>query len=254
MNLGYASQQAGHFGGAVEALSRAVAMRPTDPDPYCRLGGVLGNMERHEEAADCFRRAISLQPDHAMAHVDLAFQLQQLGDVEKAIELGRRAILLEPNNRLAHANLLFAMLLSDVINPEELLAAHERWAEGSALSGSSPVTAHDNDRSPDRMLRLGYISPNLNNHSVATFLLPILEKHDRRRFHVTCYSNSWLDDAMTARIRAAAHRLALRPPIGPTIGSSHRLPRIGSMSLSIWRSTAREIACTSSRASRRRFS
>jgi predicted O-linked N-acetylglucosamine transferase (SPINDLY family) len=54
------------------------------------------------------------------------------------------------------------------------------------------------------MLRIGYVSPDLNAHSLALFLLPILETHDRRQFHITCYSNGWITDDMTARLRAAA--------------------------------------------------
>jgi len=59
-----------------------------------------------------------------------------------------------------------------------------------------------------RKLRIGYVSPDFRNHSVARFLLPVLRAHDRERFDVYCYSTtSQAPDATTALIAAAVTEL-----------------------------------------------
>jgi predicted O-linked N-acetylglucosamine transferase (SPINDLY family) len=53
-------------------------------------------------------------------------------------------------------------------------------------------------------LRVGYVSPDLYQHSVAFFLEPILAHHDRSRFEPIVYSDTARPDAVTARLRARA--------------------------------------------------
>lgn len=53
-------------------------------------------------------------------------------------------------------------------------------------------------------MRIGYVSGDFRRHSVANFLLPVLQHHDRNAFQVFCYStNAWTDD-VTERLTAAA--------------------------------------------------
>jgi predicted O-linked N-acetylglucosamine transferase (SPINDLY family) len=57
---------------------------------------------------------------------------------------------------------------------------------------------------PDRPLRIGYVSADFKLHAVALFLLPIVQHHDRRRVNVTCYSNVQIHDDMTRRFMTLA--------------------------------------------------
>jgi protein O-GlcNAc transferase len=47
---------------------------------------------------------------------------------------------------------------------------------------------------------VGYLSPNFRHHSVAFFIEPVLEHHDRSHFHVFAYSDVYSGDAVTQRI------------------------------------------------------
>ena len=66
------------------------------------------------------------------------------------------------------------------------------------------IQPHLNDRSPDRRLRVGYVSPDFRSHPVGRFLLPLLESHDRGSFEIFCYASVDIPDAMTDRCRAHA--------------------------------------------------
>jgi predicted O-linked N-acetylglucosamine transferase (SPINDLY family) len=67
------------------------------------------------------------------------------------------------------------------------------------------IKPHGNDRSPDRPLRVGYVSPDLKQHAVGFFLEPILEHHDRNQFHIYCYSGVVTPDRVTQRMQAFGH-------------------------------------------------
>jgi predicted O-linked N-acetylglucosamine transferase (SPINDLY family) len=66
------------------------------------------------------------------------------------------------------------------------------------------IPSHPNDRSPDRRLRIGYVSPDFSRHPVGRFLLPLLESHDHARFEIFCYASVRAPDAVTDACRAAA--------------------------------------------------
>lgn len=68
-----------------------------------------------------------------------------------------------------------------------------------------PQSGHSNDRSPNRRLRIGYVSPDFCGHPVAQFLLPLLETHDHRQFEVFAYSSVLVPDAVTERCRTAVN-------------------------------------------------
>ena len=105
----------------------------------------------------------------------------------KQIVAYRQAIALKPSYTEAHSNLVFAMHYHEGYDGKAIAEELHRWDQQHApLINSAQV--HPNERSPDRRLRIGYISHDLRMHSVAFFLLPLLGAHDRQQFHVTCYA------------------------------------------------------------------
>ncbi len=68
-------------------------------------------------------------------------------------------------------------------------------------SDPDPPIVHRNDRSPDRRLRIGYLSPDYNRHPVASFLENVLAGHDRSQVEVFAYSDSRTIDEMTNRLQ-----------------------------------------------------
>ena len=61
--------------------------------------------------------------------------------------------------------------------------------------------AHDRKKfSAEKKLRIGYISPDFRNHSVANFLLPFLRDFDSDNFSIFCY-HTGKKDAVTERLK-----------------------------------------------------
>jgi protein O-GlcNAc transferase len=58
-----------------------------------------------------------------------------------------------------------------------------------------------NHPSPDRRLRVGYVSPDFREHPVARFVLPLFREHDRREVEVFAYSDVATPDPVTRLVR-----------------------------------------------------
>ena len=77
---------------------------------------------------------------------------------------------------------------------------HRRWSATFAHPLASQISVHLNDRSADRRLKIGYVSPNFREHPVGRFFLPLLENHDREQFQIYCYSDVRQPDLVTEQI------------------------------------------------------
>jgi predicted O-linked N-acetylglucosamine transferase (SPINDLY family) len=91
----------------------------------------------------------------------------------------------------------------------DLAALHRRFGDRHGTPFATSCGARP--PLPGRRVRVGYLSPDLRAHSVASFLLPILRAHDRARFDVRCYSTSQAPhDATTDAIAELATLVDLR--------------------------------------------
>jgi predicted O-linked N-acetylglucosamine transferase (SPINDLY family) len=84
------------------------------------------------------------------------------------------------------------------------MAAQElvRWNRQHADPLRKSIAAHSNNRDPDRRLRIGYVSSDLNRHPVGRFLLPLLEHHDKTQVEVFAYAQVRVPDETTQQLRS----------------------------------------------------
>jgi predicted O-linked N-acetylglucosamine transferase (SPINDLY family) len=127
--------------------------------------------------------------------------LRETAQIDEAIASHRRAVRLDPNFVNAHSCLVFALNCDPNCQAAEILAEHQAWSDRHARPLMSEIIPHANERSPDRRLRIGYVSADFRRHSVGHFFLPLLENHDRRKFEVFCYSNVQYPDDLTERMK-----------------------------------------------------
>ena len=199
--LGVILAGAGRTEEALAALARAAALRPGWSEPFVNLGDLLNKLDRTDEAIDAYRSAVALAPDNADLHHMLAALSGRQGDRETARAHYLEALRLHPADAAAHSSLLFLTSYDPELEPAVLLNEHVWWDRLHG-QGLRPFPPHDNDRAPERPLRVGYVSPDLRVHPVARFMLPIYEAHDRARFAVYSYTQSRIVDAVSEQLRA----------------------------------------------------
>lgn len=199
--LGSTLLDAGMFEEAQSCLERASQLRPDSADAFNDLGTAFYIQGLLDDAVAAYRQATRLKPEHARAWSNLGIALKEQGDIDAAIASHRRALEINPASCNAHSNLVYAMHLSPKYLAADIYEEQSRWYEQHARHLAESLRPHDNDRSPDRRLRIGYVSPDLREHVVGRFVLPLLESHDHERFEIFCYASVRLPDAMTARCR-----------------------------------------------------
>lgn len=248
--LALALEALGRPEAAVEAYERLLACRPENAAALTDLGGVLRTLDRHEEseaacrralalapqlaeahyglgaalaargrqgeAAHAYEQAIVLKPELAQAHHGLGVAREALGQPAAAVAAFAGALALDPYDARAHSNLIFCMNYDSRFSAGDVLAESQRWNEVHAARLTAGARAHGNHPDPDRRLRVGYVSPNLCQHSVGHFFEPLLRAHDRSAVEVFCYAEVAKPDAVTARLSGLAD--GWRSTVGLTHG------------------------------------
>lgn len=193
----------GRLDEALACGRRALALNPSFATTHNTLGSILREQGRSGEALACFQQALALNPRLTEAHNNLGLVLQELGQPAEAIACYRRALALHPDYSATHSNLILALQYRSDTKPAEVDAELRNWNHQHARPLAAFVRPQRRDRSPDRQLRIGYVSCDFRQHSIAFFLLPLLEARDRGRLHVTCYSTNSVSDEVTARCQAS---------------------------------------------------
>jgi predicted O-linked N-acetylglucosamine transferase (SPINDLY family) len=163
------------------------------------MRGLISEAEQHH------RRCIELKPDYHKAWNNLGNDLRDQGRLSEARDAYRMALQLEPDYMRAHSNLLFSMLY-DMADSQAVYDEHLQW-DSMHAAGLMPLAKDDRrDADPERKLRIGYVSPDFREHSVAYFIEPILAAHERNHFEIYCFSDVHRPDAVTARLKGYADK------------------------------------------------
>ena len=203
-NLGAALEATGFLKDAELAYRSAIRLRGSYPEAHNHLGNVLRKLGRADEAVTCHRAALSLRPDYREAYGNLAASLAERGWLQDALHSLRREVALAPTSPAPHSALLYALHYDPAHDRPSLFEEHREWDRRHGEPLRMRVEPFDNERRPDRRIRLGFVSPDLREHTVPRFIGEWFARYDRDRFEVTCYSDVKRPDRVTARLKGQA--------------------------------------------------
>jgi protein O-GlcNAc transferase len=197
-------QQAG-AAAARPYFERAAQLEPNSHVPWFMLGNVASELGDLDAAVAHYAHARDLQPSDHVIRYNLGLNQHWRGYIDAAIEELRIACDLNPSHLQAQSSYIMALLSSDRVNPDAIAVATREWGSRFSLEhpASPPFSARPGTGHPEP-LRVGFVSGDFRTHSVAHFIEPILSAHDRGGFTYVLYNNSYLQDAVTARLRANA--------------------------------------------------
>ncbi len=232
--LGVILLESGDAAGAERALRRAASLSVNAPGPHNNLGNALAALGRLEEAETAYRRALEIDPAYvpgalglsrvltlqdrneesaeaagvgaaanprdARLRVNLGGALLAAGRVTEAVAALREAVAIAPADAEALRQLVSALHYDANASADEVFELHRRL--GRLVSGGRTPPAMRPSDAGKRPLRVGYVSSDFRAHSVAFFIEPIVERHDRDEVHVTCYMTAPRRDDTTERIRS----------------------------------------------------
>jgi predicted O-linked N-acetylglucosamine transferase (SPINDLY family) len=231
-NLGLSLLWAGRAEEAVAALKRAVQLKPDYVEAYNNLGLALEAHGDPDGSVGAFESAVRLAPNFPEAQNNLGNAYTEQGKIDEAIACFRRAIALQPQAAHLHSNLLLTLNYKADLNPADLFQEHLAWARqhlppeqiallpqsgASGLGVRSPATPArsaelqfreelpavntDPPEPPGLKLRIGYLSADFRQHTVPSFIEPVLAAHNHDKFHIIAYANVNRPDAVTERLK-----------------------------------------------------
>ena len=200
LSQGTACRDAGKWEDAAESFQQAIRLSPALPEAHTLLGQIFLAQQKMEPAREQFLEVLRLKPDSAEAHHDLGRLCAEEGLHPEAAGYFRHALALKPSPETA-SNLLFLLHYLPETEPAQHFTEHQCWAEWFEKPVKESWRSHLNDASPGRRLRVGYVSPDLRDHPVVSFIGPILRHHRREHVEVYVYANVKTPDAVSGRLR-----------------------------------------------------
>ncbi len=187
---------------AEQLARRAVAAAPASAMACRILAVVCLHTRRSEEALPYLEKAIKADPKMGDAYQDLGYAYFSLGRLDDAIRTSELAVERNPGSGNAFSNLLFFMTHDHRLSPEAVFQKHAAFGQRFEAPLAGTLREHENDRDPERRLRIGFVSADLHNHAVAHFIAPVLEHIDRERFDLFAFHNSVKFDETSKRLKS----------------------------------------------------
>jgi len=202
-NLGLAVANNNNPTEAIELQHRALKLKPDYPEAHNAMALALELLGRKDDALFHYEKAVQAKPDFADAWSNFAVNLSEQGRCDEAIACLRKSLLCRPDAPATHSNLLLLLNYSSNVAAEQLRAEHEDWAQ-RFTTPVQPRPAPNPPLDPTRRLRIGYLSADFRQHTIAAFAGALFQHHDRAGFEVFAYSNVLHDDDTTAQLKALA--------------------------------------------------
>jgi protein O-GlcNAc transferase len=239
-NLGLKQGEKGRLAEAIACYRSAIEIEPNLVEAHYNLGCTDITRGSFLSAETYFRRALEINPEHSLSYAGLALvsiDKKQLSEAEayclKAIKLdpnvgnnfsllgsvfkaqGRlkeagnaflRAISIEPELAMKHVELaswlLFCHLENDAISSKELFDEHCRFGAHYEAPFRAKWPIFQNNRDPDRVLKIGFVSADLYNHAVASFFEPLLDRLvEAENMSIHVYYNNNINDNVCRRMQ-----------------------------------------------------
>ncbi len=200
-NLGNALAKLKRQEEAIVHYQNALAIDATYAKAHYNLGNVLRDLNRYVRATESFRRAVEIEPQFAEAHANLGITLREHGLLDEALASFRRSLVIRPDP-IAHSGLIFTMHSHPRFDAAAILAEARRWNACYVQPLALRTPTYPNDRSPDRRLKIGYLSTDFKRHPVGYLFAPVLAAHNKRKFEIICYSGVEGRDDLTEEFAA----------------------------------------------------
>ncbi len=179
----------------------ALRLEPRNVDGLLWYANLLNGVARYDDAEEMSLRLLELAPDMPSAYQILANSYRERGMVDEALAIYRKAVAIAPQDRAIIQSYLYSLHNSETLTALEVFKEHERLAVNLIQDRScTPLT---NVKDPERKVRVGFIGGEFCTHSVARFLLPLVQNLDQSLFQVYGYSTHALEDKVTLEFKKA---------------------------------------------------
>ena len=206
-NLGNSLMVSGRIDEAIGIYRRTVELHPNLAGGWSNLGNALQQRAMTDEAFSACLTATRLDPNLADSHNNLGNVYKDLARMEEACDEYYKAIALRPQMSTFHSNLVYAMWFCQHFTAEQIYLESKKWADFLAEPLTRAAAPHPNDKTPNRRIKVGYLSADFRDHPVGRLISPLLANHDRTKFEIILFSGVSRPDLVTQRIYGCADKV-----------------------------------------------
>ena len=203
IDLALVYQKLNNINQAQTYLSSAYRSAPKDFNVLSHLANFYVKLKNYDAAKNIIRETLSHFPNNPDALSNLGMVSNLQGDVFKANEYFSQASHARPDSERVLSKKLFNLNYIPSLDAREICKEHQEWESRFGLCEKVPGK-HKNNIEADKVLTVGYISPDLYAHPVSYFFAPILKNHNHKRFKVICYSDTQKYDRVTEVLKSYA--------------------------------------------------
>ena len=201
--LGGLYSQLGEYQKSLNCSLEAVRLKPGSA---LALHGAAASFHNLGIASKCLEyelKAVEADPEFAPARDGLAVAYQKVFQMKDAIKEYTQLLLKHPNNEDALSHLCLASIYMPETTPESLYVTHRYYGE---VAERVEETKFENEKNPEKKLRVGFLSSDFKRHSVCYFMEALMRDLDRSQFEVYLYYFGHKNDEVTERCKGFADK------------------------------------------------
>lgn len=237
--LGYAYEQNKQYQEAINCFQHTIKLCPNQSGPLSNLGAVYMDMDEYALAENCLLQALEFNPNDASANANLGIvhqkqmrfvdselrllkalelnpgfnnakyglgkTLKEQGRLAESFQLYRKTLRFDQPEIPYWSNFFLTTQYMDQLSSDELFQSPATWGENLS-NRISKVVLQQRDWSSNRLLKIGYVSGDLRNHSVGYFIENVIHAHNKEQLQIYCYSNSKTEDELSQRLKKSIYQ------------------------------------------------
>ena len=164
-----------------------VKIEPNNASAYYRMGICLTQLNLGIQGQRALEKAHALSPEDKDIHITLAEVIAVNGDNERALREFDKGKLFKESFKNYSRYLEFHNY-SEAIPEEDIFKQYRAF--GRQLEEVKELSSVPLDKDLTKKIKIAYLSPDFKVHSVAHFLKPIFESHDKDKFKIYAYSDT----------------------------------------------------------------
>jgi len=188
-----------------ELLADFLRRKPNSVEARSLLADSKKEQSLYDEAIVLYKEVLDDNPRNPGVRVNYGLCLQEMGRYDESEKEYLRALDTPPPMMESMSNYLMVMHYNPERTREYIFEAHKKWDAffAPAERPERPVPA---DRSPDKRLRVGFVSGGFRSHPVGWMITRGLEELSPENYEIYCYTTNNINDKITQRIATRADK------------------------------------------------
>lgn len=208
VNYAFTLAGLGQYPKALALSQQAAAIDPNYAPAWIGCAANAYYTGNYQQGVDAANHALTLHlSDEERGFVlnNLSINLRDQGKLAESIAASRLAIEANPTSANAYGNLILQLQSDPHADAQQIRHVCQGFSDVVERPFKGQWSNFENvDDDPLRRLKIGFLSPNLNQHAVMYFMEGLLTHFDRRHFEIHAFYLYGSSDQVTQRVQREA--------------------------------------------------